>query len=140
MGRKINPAKLVSVAKRYKPIGVRVRFKKGKKLGPAHAIILEDGVKEMLAPKPVTREALFYFLHECSHFILRHWHVKIPLWQQEYEAEQWAIATMRREGIPVSSQSLMEAKSYVRGIVVEHMKKGRPRPPRRVLGWVGLLR
>lgn len=139
MARKFNPARLVAVAKRYKPIGVRVRFKRGKKLGPAHAIILPDGVKEILSPRPVTREGLFYFLHECAHIVLRHWHVKIPLWQQEYEAEMWAIATFRREGIPVSSQSLRDAKEYVRGIVVAHIEKGRPRPPVRVLKWCGIF-
>jgi hypothetical protein len=139
MGKKFNPAKLLAVAKRYKPLGVRVRFKRGKKLGPAYAIILPNGEREILSPRPVTREGLFYFLHECGHLVLRHWHVDIPVWQQEYEAELWAMATMRREGIPVSIQSIRDAKEYVRGIVVAHIEKGLPKPPVRVLRWCGYL-
>jgi hypothetical protein len=139
MSRKYNPARLVAIAKRYKPIGVRVRFKRGKKLGPAHAIILPDGVKEILSPRPTTREGLFYFLHECAHIVLRHWHVKLPRWQQEYEAEQWAISVFRREGIPVSRESLEQAKIYVGELVEAHMAKGLPRPPVRVLRWCGIF-
>lgn len=138
MGKETNTAKLAAVAKRYRPKGVKIKYKRGKKLGPAYALVREDGSKEMLTPKPVTREALFYYLHECAHFVLRHWHMRIPLWQQEYEAEQWAIATMRREGIPVSRRSMADAKNYVHNIAVAHIERGLPRPPKRVLDWCGL--
>ena len=130
----------ISIAKRYRPIGVRVRFKRNSKnLGPAHARLHADGSKEIYSPSPATRDGLFFFLHECAHFILRHWHVKIPVWRQEYEAEMWAISTLRREGIPVSKEMIKDAKKYVRGIIVAHLKKGRPRPPLRVLRWCGIL-
>jgi hypothetical protein len=46
----------------------------------------------LCAPRPITRRALYVYLHECAHFVL---HAgdndgKHPCYQEEYEAEQWA--------------------------------------------------
>lgn len=140
MAYRDNPKVNIAIAKRYRPIGVKVRFKREtSSLGPAHARLHANGTKEILSPNPATRDGLFFFLHECAHFVLRHWHVDIPVWRQEYEAEHWAIATLRREGVPVSKEMIREAKRYVRGLVVAHLKKGRPRPPLKVLRWCGYL-
>ena len=130
----------IEIASRYRPVGVRVKFKRvGSRLGPAHSKIHKDGTKEIHSPVPTDRDGLFFFLHECAHLILRHWHVKLPVWRQEYEAEQWAIATFRREGIPVSKEMIKEAKRYVKATIIAHLKKGRPRPPLKVLRWCDIL-
>ena len=141
MSYKDNRHRNLSIAKRYRPIGVKVRFKtKSKRLAPAHAKLFKDGTKEIYSPPPDTRDGLFYFLHECAHLILRHWHVKIPVWRQEYEAEQWAMATMRREGIPVSKAMTKDAKAYVRKLVTAHINKGKKAPPKKILRWCGYLK
>lgn len=100
---------LADIARRYKPHGVKVRWRR-KGLYPAYAWFDR---KMIYAPRPDTREGLFVYLHECAHFHLKHWHVDIPLARQEYEAEQWAISTMRREGLAVPRSMLAEAKTYV---------------------------
>ena len=138
MAFKERPRLYVAIAKRYRPVGVKVRFKRpGTNLAPAHAKIYRDGRKEIYSPPPTTRDGLFYFLHECAHLILRHWHVKIPVWRQEYEAEQWAIATFRREGIPVSKAMTKDAKGYVKKLITAHVRRGRKMPPSKILRWCG---
>ena len=57
----------------------------------------------LCAPRPITRRALYVYLHECAHFVL---HAgdndgKHPCYVEEYEAEQWAHKVMRVAGIPV---------------------------------------
>jgi uncharacterized linocin/CFP29 family protein len=50
--------------------------------------------------------------------------------RREYEAEQWAISTMRREGVPVPRSMIIDAKKYVsdclkeeEGYVESHVMK-----------------
>jgi hypothetical protein len=107
--------RLIKIAKKYRPRGVSVKFRKDQYLTPAHAAILHDGSKVLYVPKPESREALFIFLHECAHHHLGHCkpEYKEPLWRQEYEAEMWAIRTMRFEGLRVPRAMIAEAKRYV---------------------------
>ena len=144
----MNLQKLAEVAARYAPVGVHIRYKRlngprGRKkshLYPAHAHLYKQ---EMLAPRPTTREKLYVFLHECGHFHLRHfpedWAVtplhrrmytrpeaaSEPSHVQEYEAEQFAIQTMRREGIPVPRSMMKDAKGYVRDCIKDDLKKAK---------------
>ena len=142
----MKPEKLVEIATRYAPVGVRIRWKRhtaarGKKkvhLYPAYAHLFKQ---EMLAPKPVTREKLYVFLHECGHFNLKHfprdWAVTplhrklytrktaLPMHVEEFEAEQYAIQTMRREGIPVPRAMLADAKAYVRDCIRHDIRKAK---------------
>ena len=85
---------------------------------------------EMFIPRPVTRQALYINLHESAHFHLKHFDPEdaqnddlrdaytgnhlLAKGHEEYEAEQWTIATMRREGVPVPRSMLRAAKAYVR--------------------------
>ena len=63
------------------------------------------------APKPVTRKALYIWLHECAH---AHLHLKRGLRHvEEMEAEQWAHARMREAGVPVPRAMTNRAKRYV---------------------------
>jgi hypothetical protein len=85
--------------------------------------------EEILSPRPDTIEGLAYFLHECGHFHLRHFtpdEANSPKMrelytggateteaQQEYEAEQWTISTLRREGLSVPDHVLEDMRRYV---------------------------
>ena len=144
----MTPLKFVEIAERYAPVGIKVRWKrrtnqKGRKknhLYPAHAHLYK---REMLTPKPITREKLYVYLHECGHFHLKHfpreWAVtslhrrlytraaSLPTHVEEFEAEQFAIQTMRREGIPVPRAMLEDAKAYVRDCIRHDIRKSRRR-------------
>lgn len=142
----MRPEKLEEIAMRYAPVGVHIRWKRltkqtGRKknhIYPAHAHLFKQ---EMLAPRPVTREKAYVFLHECGHFLLKHfpedWAVTslhkrlytrkepLPSHVEEYEAEQFAIQTMRREGIPVPRSMLKDAKGYVRDCIRNDIRKAK---------------
>jgi hypothetical protein len=133
------------IARRYTPAFIRVRYKRRRNgkvvLAPAHACLQRE---EMLVPKPDSLEALVYYLHEASHFHLRHFDVEeartpklaalyagsaVPtVAQQEYEAEQWTLATLRREGLSVPQAVIEEMRGYVRDCIEADSRK----PPRRV--------
>ena len=89
-------------------------------------------------PRPDSRSALYVYLHECAHHHLGHCKpdYREPLWLQEYEAEQWAIATMRREGVPVPRRMIHEAKKYVKECATIDAQKGRRAPPAHVVRWM----
>lgn len=127
----------LEIAKRYRPARCKVRFRRGSEIVPAHAVIHADGSREIYVPRPVTRDALFVYLHECGHLFLGHCSpgYSEPLWKQEYEAEQWATSIMRLEGVSVSRKMLNMAKSYVRECIRQDRKEGRPLPPYRVRRW-----
>ena len=129
---------LLSIAKRYKPRGVFVHFRRDGYLTPAHAIIHYDGSKVMYVPKPESIHALYIFLHECAHHHLGHCKSDYnePLWRMEYEAEQWTIATMRREGLSVSRSMLASAKEYVAECAIIDIAKGRCGPPAKIKTWM----
>jgi len=128
-------ARFAEIARRYTPAFITVRYKRRRNgkliLKPAHACLQRE---EMLVPRPVTLEALVYYLHECAHFHLRHFDKEeartarlAALYagaaapteaQQEYEAEQWTIATLRREGVPVPMHVIEDMRAYVKQCLV----------------------
>jgi hypothetical protein len=130
--------KLIKIAKKYKPRGVFIRFRKDCYLTPAHAAILHDGSKILYVPRPESREALFIFLHECAHHHLGHCKLgyREPLWRQEFEAERWAIKTMREEGLCVPRSMIAEAKRYVAECADEDLRKNRVGPTYEVYAWM----
>jgi hypothetical protein len=132
--------RLWKVATRYRPRNVKVRFKRGKKLKPAHAMVRRDGTRDMLTPRPDTREGLYYYLHEAAHFALRHnYQPYLPNWQIEYEAEKWAASIMRMEGIPVPRTMTADAKKYIRWCIRKDLKRGL-KVPYKVRRWSGFRR
>lgn len=76
-----------------------------------------DGI--MCVPRPITRKALYVFLHECGHFELGHVILgegsmaRKPRHVEEFEAERWARAKMRQAGIPVPRECIWDAKRNV---------------------------
>lgn len=88
------------------PQGYTYKFRKS--LTGSH-----DGrAKHINGPKPVTRKALYVWLHECGHAQLGHNGSK-PSHVKEWEAEVWAHQTMRAHGIPVPKEMTKRAKAYV---------------------------
>jgi hypothetical protein len=133
----MNKKRFYEIAKRYRPRGVKIRFKRTfNSPDEAYVMLKSDGSKFMHTPRPDTRDGLYYYLHECAHVVLRHLYDVVPTWQQEYEAEMWAIATMRREHVPVSRKMLKEAKKYVRDCIKEAGKDAKI--PYRVKRWAGV--
>jgi len=58
-----------------------------------------------------------------AHVVLRHFHDR-PVHVQEYEAEQWAFAIMRAEGVPIPRASSRRAKAYVAQTIAHAMVTG----------------
>lgn len=102
-----------SLLLKYWPKGWRVRFHNESHYdGRAHKNNFHGRLLSI--PPPESRQALMTGLHEIGHVRLGHFgkHPK-PRYVEEFEAEHWAIATMRREGVPVPRSGLQKAKDYV---------------------------
>lgn len=125
----MNKDKARKFMKRITPKGVRVRWKRGFKLAPAHA---RRDLNEMLVPDPLkdwpreedARRALAVYAHECGHFRQGHFNVDLPIHREEYEAEMWSITQMRMAGFRVPRITLYEAKKYVRDEIAADRRKG----------------
>lgn len=78
------------------------------------------------APRPVTRKALYIWLHECAH---AHLHVarRPKAHVRELEAEQWAHAKMREHGVPVPRSMTERAKGYVARKITQAERSGAKR-------------
>lgn len=70
--------------------------------------------KSIYVPFPDTREGLHTYLHECAHVVLKHDSRTQQIALDEYEAERWAIDTLRREGVSISREMMNSARDYVR--------------------------
>jgi hypothetical protein len=81
--------------------------------------------KHIDAPRPVTRKALYIWLHECAH---AHLHAGCaagkPVHVKEHEAEMWAHATMRAHGVPVPKTMTDRAKRYVASKIGRAIRNG----------------
>jgi hypothetical protein len=79
-----------------------------------------------MVPSPVTRKALYIFLHECAHVHLGHVAQgdRTPRHVEEMEAEKWAHAKMREHDIPVPRAMTKRAKRYVARKINQAIKRG----------------
>lgn len=141
--------------------GKWVRHRKGKtmrmqerggklvrKYTPAHGVLIDA---LCLLPRADTVFGCYVNLHERGHFLLRHFNEcdaptkklaelytgngELTEAEQEYQAEQWAISTMRRHGIPVSKTILKSAKQYVRDCLRDDRIRGDKGHPRHIRQW-----
>lgn len=63
----------------------------------------------------VDRDSLAFFLHEVGHVVCGHCDdPSVPGWLAEYEADTWAFAALRAEGIAVSERYRGLARHNVR--------------------------
>lgn len=120
--RKAAAARFEAVGNLYVPQGYTVEYRKS--LSGRHW-----GSRKLIqAPRPVTRKALYIFLHECAHAILKHSHNgKVPRHVEEMEAEQWAHAKMREHGIAVPRSMTRRAKQYVARKIEQAKRRGAKR-------------
>ena len=123
----------LAVAEKYTPEGVKVEYRR---LLSGRAFTREG---RMCVPRPVTRRSLYVYLHECAHFKL-HSKRRKPCYVEEMEAEKWAAAVMRREGIEVHTRSIEGGKRYVRYKVRQTLKRGLQCPDAKVMRWCGMWR
>jgi hypothetical protein len=136
-----SPAELIrfaEIAHRYTPRGARVIWRRDtpryKTWGTAYARgQLHPNKPVIAAIRPVTRKYLMVYLHECAHFILGHFKAGFCEVTAEYEAERWAIDTMRREGVKVPRAEILEAKRRVLWYALRAETV-----PYRVRRWLGL--
>lgn len=106
--RKAAADRFMAIAERYTPEGYTIEYRKS--LSGRHF-----GKRKLIqAPRPVTRKALYMFLHECAHAHLGHsCNGKIPRHVKEMQAEQWAHEKMREAGVSVPRSMTTRAKAYV---------------------------
>ena len=85
--------------------------------------------------------ALYYLLHECGHVHLGHLGKRQDLADHlcEYEAEQYAIHTMRALRIEPGAKLVLEARIYV-GQYIEADRKAGVKIDPTVQKWVGKIR
>ena len=69
----------------------------------------------------VDRAALFIFLHECGHVHLGHLRKNrgLPIWRQEYEADQYAIAAFQALKLPMPRERLQDCKTVMHDYILE---------------------
>jgi len=115
--RKDAAARFYAIGMSYLPEGWTYEFRKS-----LSGCCWQDS-KKIAAPKPVTRKALYIWLHECAHAHL-HGARRPKAHVREMEAEQWAHAKMREEGIPVPKAMTKRAKAYVARKIVQAERSG----------------
>jgi hypothetical protein len=108
----------MAIAISYVPEGYVVEY--CKRLRGCHYGTL----KEIVAPRPVTRKSLYIFLHECAHAHLHPDGHKVPTHVKEMEAEKWAHQKMREHGIPVPRTMTKRAKRYVARKIKQAVRAG----------------
>ena len=118
-------ARFSAIIKRHRPRGVRVKWYQPTTTAPRE---LKGRAwyqrRTILAPRVACRNTLYLFLHECGHFRAGHPMTALPMHLEEYEAERWAINTMRAEGLHVPRPMLIEAKRYVRECIAHDRAHG----------------
>lgn len=117
--RKAAAERFFAIGMSYVPPGWLVRYRKSLSGRCFYSGIIE-------APKPVTRKALYIFLHECAH---AHLHCpkgksKQPRHVEEMQAEQWAHEKMREHGIAVPRAMTRRAKAYVAHKIEQAERRG----------------
>ena len=113
--RRAAAIRFAEIAARHTPADVYVAYRR-RLTGCAWA-----RSRRISVPRPVTRRALHVYLHEVAHVVLGHFHDK-PVYVQEYEAEQWAFAVMRAEGVPIPRASTRRAKAYVAQTIMREIQ------------------
>jgi hypothetical protein len=131
-GKEETAKRCTDVAEKYTPTGVKVEYRKSL-TGRAYG-----SQNRMAAPRPITRKALYIFLHECAHFHLSHCSKK-SRHVEEFEAEQWAHEMMRQEGIRIPRSMTRRAKKYVAFKIEQALKRGAKKIDKKAAKWSGSI-
>ncbi len=104
-----------------------------------HEIRLKGHVSKGLlrCPLPSTRRRLYILAHECGHVACGHLGARSgqPRHREEYEAERYAHAAMRRHGICISRKSTENAKKYVARKIEQAIRRGAKKLDRDSVRW-----
>ena len=120
--RKAAAVRFAAIAALNVPAGYTVEYRNS--LTGTHY----GGRKLIQAPRPITRKALYVFLHECAHAVLGHGdNGKVPRHVEEMQAEQWAHAKMREHGVAVPRSMTRRAKRYVAYKIRQAERRGAKR-------------
>jgi hypothetical protein len=143
----MHDTKFYAIFKKYRPRGYRIRWHKPSERSPGGAAPgtwgraykdHEQHGRLLSIPRLTSEFALEVALHEIAHIVLEHLarYMK-ERYLEEYEAEVWAITTMRREGINVPRHVINEAKAWVRSIIKQDKPNKIAPQVRRWLGMKG---
>lgn len=118
--RKAASERFYRIGMAYLPEGYTYKFRKS--LWGAHW----GERKHIDGPKPLTRKALYIWLHECAH---AHLHAspegkRKTRHVQEMETEKWAHEKMRFHGVPVPKAMTERSIRYVDRKIDEAVKRG----------------
>jgi len=102
--------------------------------------------REVKIPKPIDGDTLGVCFHEIGHIVNGHcdggWKENIPVWKQEYEAEQYAIGKLKQYEIPENEIKAFEerARRHVVMIIAKAFcrKLKLERVPLEVKTWCGV--
>ena len=78
---------------------------------------------ESVRAEPTTRRRLYVFAHECAHIAIGH-DPAVPKHRNEYDAERWAQAALRRHGVADPKKEQERAKKYVAFKVKQAIRRG----------------
>jgi hypothetical protein len=98
--------RFTAIAMQYVPEGYTIEYLK------TLSGRCSTAAKIIQAPRPVTRKALYVFLHECAHAHLHRDGGKARH-VEEMEAERWAHERMRKNGVAVPRSQTKRTKQYV---------------------------
>lgn len=116
-----------AAAKRYREVAADLAFEVGVKEIEYDRRSLSGfayySTRRIRVPEPTTRRRLYIFAHECAHIALAH-EYKRPKHLEEYEAEHWAIAALRRHGVQLPRKELLHAKWNVARRIWQELRRG----------------
>lgn len=114
--------KFKHVIDRHKPKGYTLKIR---------ALTANDGMTQFRRDITIDsaleeRAALFVFLHECGHVYYGHMSKTYQgdTVHAEYQADQYAIAAMKAEGVPIPRKQLENHKAVMRKYIEEAHGKG----------------
>ena len=128
--------KCIACALANTPASVRVIQIRKSLSGVAHTNPKSPDFGLLCAPRPVTRKALYIFLHECAHFVLGL--IAKHRYLEEMECEKWAHARMREAGLLVPRTMTKRAKEYVRYKIIQAANRGCKKFDQGALKFAGL--
>jgi hypothetical protein len=108
------------IVKQHRPAGYKLNER------TMHANYGLTTFVRLISCEPIMdRAALLIFLHECGHVHLGHLrkYKGLPVWKQEYEADQYAIKAMKAAGYPLPRERLREMKEVMRDYILEAQHK-----------------
>ncbi len=126
MARKLTQSRIDELVKRHRPRGWRVQ--QSMKRWVSSSATTDYNKRMIYAPTLMDDDALFIFIHECGHIVLRHWH-QVPYLakhHEEFEAERYAIHIFRTENIPITKSIMADVRERLCWHIDNDIRRGVP--------------